>query len=191
MSSDRTIRVSSQKKMMETATSDLKESDDFGEAWESVFSQASSLLHQVNLQLTDYEDHFGSTRNWLRSRFEELQGLEKQLEARELKLKSDADAEAAAEAKDLENGKSHLNCVKLMIKENSEELRSKEKRLEEVERLVKEKEREYDLMQNRIKEATENLKRSKLIESKEDVENAIGKCEIILFGIDVIYILRR
>ena len=79
--------------------------------------------------------------------------------------------ERIGNAKELENGKSPLNYVKLMINKNYEELSRKEKRLEEVQRLIREKETKYDLMQNRIKEATQNLNRSKLVQSEEAVQN--------------------
>lgn len=46
----------------------------------------------------------------------------------------------SSNAKELENGKSPLNYVKLMINENYEEHSRKEKRLEEVQRLIREKE---------------------------------------------------
>lgn len=59
----------------------------------------------------------------------------------------------------VEQVKTELQCVSLLVEEKRQKLDSTEKRFLKVEELVREKERECDLIQNRIEEGTSNLRR--------------------------------
>ncbi|PRQ42011.1 hypothetical protein RchiOBHm_Chr3g0453001 [Rosa chinensis] len=100
-------------------------------AYESLHTQASPFM-VLGPQWKDLEDHLDSTRTKIQTRFQELQAREAQIADQVKKLES---------LKEVEYGKSHLQSLKLLIEETSEELGVKEKRFSEVERLIRVKER--------------------------------------------------
>ncbi|KAM5561420.1 FRIGIDA-like protein 5 [Rosa sericea] len=100
-------------------------------AYDSLHTQASPFM-VLGLQWKDLEDHLDSTRTKIQTRFHELQAREAKIADQVKKLES---------LKEVEYGKSHLQSLKLLIEETSEELGVKEKRFSEVERLIRVKER--------------------------------------------------
>lgn len=121
-------------------------------AYETANAQASSIV-RFTLQWKELEEHIESTKNLVRTRFEELQSREKEigvkekhLEAQDLKFKSERDSKA----KD-------LHKIQRLIEEKQRGLDAKEERFSEVEELIREKEVEYGLIQKRIEERQRKL----------------------------------
>ncbi|XP_004289331.1 PREDICTED: uncharacterized protein LOC101310557 [Fragaria vesca subsp. vesca] len=125
--------IASDLELAETKQSNLKR------AYESLNAQASSFM-ALGLQWKDVEDHLAETRAKIQTRFNELQAREAQIADQVRKLES-LEEDKAKTVREVERGKNNLRSIEILIAENSEELCVKERRFEEVERLVREKER--------------------------------------------------
>ncbi|XP_062006752.1 uncharacterized protein LOC133723897 [Rosa rugosa] len=148
---------------MEKIASDLKVSElkqrSVGKAYETLHSQASSML-VLSIQWKDLQEHFDSTRNAIRTRFEELQEREKQLEAKESNLKSEMESkrdELFGVEKLIDEKVQEVIEIKRSIQKHSEEIEREEKRVLEVQKLVIDKERECSLIERRIQERAKKL----------------------------------
>ncbi|KAM5561425.1 hypothetical protein ABKV19_022162 [Rosa sericea] len=148
---------------MEKIASDLKVSElkqrSLGKAYETLHSQASSLL-VLTVQWKDLQEHFNSTRNAIRTRFEELQEREKQLEAKESNLKWEMESkkdELFGVEKLIDEKVQEVIEIKRSIQKHSEEIEREEKRVLEVQKLVIDKERECSLIERRIQERAKKL----------------------------------
>ncbi|PRQ42008.1 hypothetical protein RchiOBHm_Chr3g0452971 [Rosa chinensis] len=148
---------------MEKIASDLKVSElkqrSLGKAYETLHSQASSIL-VLSIQWKDLQEHFDSTRNAIRTRFEELQEREKQLEAKESNLKSEMESkkdELFGVEKLIDEKVQEVIDIKRSIQKHSEEIEREEKRVLQIRKLVIDKERECRLIQRRIQESGKKL----------------------------------
>ncbi|XP_062005123.1 uncharacterized protein LOC133722286 [Rosa rugosa] len=148
---------------MEKIASDLKVSElkqrSLGKAYETLHSQASSLLF-LTIQWKDLQEQFDSTRNAIRTRFEELQEREKQLEAKESNLKSEMESkmnDLFGVEKLIDEKVQEVIEIKRSIQKHSEEIEREEKRVLEVQKLVIDKERECSLIERRIQERAKKL----------------------------------
>ncbi|XP_048429015.1 putative leucine-rich repeat-containing protein DDB_G0290503 [Pyrus x bretschneideri] len=153
-------------------------------AYESLHAEANSVV-LFSLQWKELEEHFESTRSEIRTRLQELENREKEmddlgkrLEASELRFDSEMAAKAlelrgieksiAEKVKEYESGKLRLKSVDLSID-------VKKRQVSEVESLVREKERERDSIDRCIEERNKILnwfvknaeERSVEIEAKE------------------------
>ncbi|PRQ42016.1 hypothetical protein RchiOBHm_Chr3g0453051 [Rosa chinensis] len=165
---------------MEEVVLDLEEWELKQSNLEKAFENCHSLCKKV-------EEHFNSTRNSFQTQFRELNTREEEIGLREKQLQEkESYFESLKESKEeeldaieeviiekrvqVEQVKTELECVSLLIKEKSQELDSQEKRFLEVEKLVRENERECDLIQNRIEEGTTNLRRIEKVIGEMDVK---------------------
>ncbi|XP_004289337.1 PREDICTED: myosin-2 heavy chain-like [Fragaria vesca subsp. vesca] len=148
---------------MEKIASDLKASEtkqrSLGKTYESLHSQASSML-VLSIQWKDLQEHFDSTRNAIRTCFEELREREKMLEAKELKFKSEMESktdELCGVQKLVDEKVQEVIELKRSIQKHSQEIEREEKRVMDVQKLVVDKERECGVVERRIQERTKKL----------------------------------
>ncbi|XP_050144470.1 FRIGIDA-like protein 5 isoform X2 [Malus sylvestris] len=173
---------------MEKIQSDLRISEErqssLCRAYESLHTEANSVV-LFSVQWKELEEHFESTRSEIRTRLQELENREKEmddlgkrLEASELRFDLEMAAKAlelrgieksiAEKVKEYESGKLRLKSVDLSID-------VKKRQVSEVESLVREKERERDSIDRCIEERKKILnwfvknaeERSVEIEAKE------------------------
>ncbi|XP_028957316.2 FRIGIDA-like protein 5 [Malus domestica] len=173
---------------MEKIQSDLRISEErqssLCRAYESLHAEANSVV-LFSVQWKELEEHFESTRSEIRTRLQELENREKEmddlgkrLEASELRFDSEMAAKAlelrgieksiAERVKEYESGKLRLKSVDMSID-------VKKRQVSEVESLVREKERERDSIDRCIEERKKILnwfvknaeERSVEIEAKE------------------------
>lgn len=193
---------------MEKIESDLKISElkqvSLCKAYEALHSEASTVL-LLTLQWKDLDEHFNTTRNSLREKFEELLEREKSVAAREKQLE-DEDSRLNSEIglkskrldeiesmteesrKELELNEQQVRSLNLSIQENRRELEVAVKKKLATQESVAERQKELDKVKKEIKDRAKKLdslersvrQRSEEFESKgkelNSVRGTLKKC---------------
>ncbi|XP_024021988.1 uncharacterized protein LOC112091775 [Morus notabilis] len=182
---------------MEKIESDMKISElkqvSLCKAYEALHSEASTVL-LLTLQWKDLDEHFNTTRNSLREKFEELLEREKSENRRELEVavkKKLATQESVAERqkeldkvkKEIKDRAKKLDSLERSVRQRSEEFESKGKELNSVRGTLKKCREDLDCKERQLysirRSLEDNRKEVELIDDQlKKSRNSIHDCDL-------------